>query len=41
MDYEDRFDREDWGDYEEREGCFDDDFPAWYDEDDEDDDGLL
>jgi hypothetical protein len=23
--YEARFEREEWGDYEEREGCFDDD----------------
>jgi hypothetical protein len=34
--YEARFEREDWGDYEEREGCFSDD--EYDDEDEESDD---
>jgi len=47
--YEARFEREDWGDYEEREGCFsdadDDDEDEESDDegeyDDEEDDGEL
>ncbi len=45
--YEARFEREDWGDYEEREGCFsddeydDDEYNEEDESDDEEDDGEL